>query len=157
MIFGAPKKSGKTTLAAIVVVTMVLLFGGRHAEAYVVANDLEQAQGRVFEMIRRIVEASPMLRPKARVTANRIAFAATDASITTLASGYASAAGGHPTICPALGRAPRGDSIAQRTWGYRYSRSRRISTTQLANAGPFLGRRFLPLGSPASAGLFSAS
>src|SRR5262249_45259060 len=32
--------------------------------------------------------------------------------------------------------------------------SGRISTTQLANGGPFWGRRFLPLGSPASAGLF---
>src|SRR5262245_6513690 len=49
---------------------------------------------------------------------------------------------------------PRGGLIAQRAWGYRQSRSGRISTTQLANAGPFLGRRFLPLGSPASAGLF---
>ena len=37
-----------------------------------VANDLEQAQSRVFEMVRRIIEASPLLRREAKVTANKI-------------------------------------------------------------------------------------
>src|SRR3954467_3536951 len=47
--FGAPKKSGKTTLAGIVVLVMVLLrHDGRFGEAYCVANDFEQAQSRVF-------------------------------------------------------------------------------------------------------------
>ena len=32
LVFGAIKKSGKTTLAAIIMLTMVLLFGGRFAE-----------------------------------------------------------------------------------------------------------------------------
>ena len=58
LVFGAIKKSGKTTLAAIVMLAMVLLFGGRFAEGYCVANDFEQAQSRVFAMIKRIVEAS---------------------------------------------------------------------------------------------------
>ena len=35
---------GKTTLAAIIMLTMILLYGGRFAEGYCVANDLEQAQ-----------------------------------------------------------------------------------------------------------------
>src|SRR5262245_15426999 len=48
LVFGAIKKSGKTTLAAIVMLVMVLLYGGRFAEGYCVANDLEQAQSRVF-------------------------------------------------------------------------------------------------------------
>ena len=35
------KKSGKTTFAAIVVMlTLILLYGGRYAEGYAVANDL---------------------------------------------------------------------------------------------------------------------
>jgi hypothetical protein len=34
LVFGAIKKSGKTTLAAIIVITMVLLYGGRFAEAF---------------------------------------------------------------------------------------------------------------------------
>jgi hypothetical protein len=41
-IFGAIKKSGKTGFAAILVITILLLYGGRYAEAYCVANDFEQ-------------------------------------------------------------------------------------------------------------------
>ncbi len=66
LVFGAIKKSGKTTLAAIIVLVMILLFGGRFAEGYCVANDLEQAQSRVFMMIKRICEASPLLSSEAR-------------------------------------------------------------------------------------------
>ena len=115
LVYGAIKKSGKTTFAAILVITMVLLFGSRFAEAYCVANDLEQAQSRVFEMIRRIVEASPLLRSEARVTGSRITFEATGATITCLASDYASAAGAHPVI-----------SVFDELWGYRSERSRRL-------------------------------
>jgi hypothetical protein len=46
-----------------------------------VANDLEQAQGRVFEMVRRIVEASPLLRREVNITIDRITFGATGATI----------------------------------------------------------------------------
>ena len=56
-------------------------YGGRYAEAYCVANDLEQAQGRVFEMVRRIVEASPLLRREVNITIDRITFGATGATI----------------------------------------------------------------------------
>jgi phage terminase large subunit-like protein len=62
LIFAAPKKSGKTTLAALMTLYTVLVLGGRFAEAYCVANDQEQAQGRVFQAIARIVEASTLLR-----------------------------------------------------------------------------------------------
>jgi len=47
------------------VITVLLLYGGPYAEGYCVANDYEQAQGRAFEMIRHIVEASPLLRREA--------------------------------------------------------------------------------------------
>ena len=68
-----PKKSGKTTLAALIVLVMVLLRSdGRFAEGYCVANDFEQAQSRVFTVIRRIVEVSPLLKREARITADRI-------------------------------------------------------------------------------------
>src|SRR5215471_12680690 len=77
LIYSAIKKSGKTTFAAIVVITMVLLLGGRYAEAYCVANDLEQAQSRVFEMCRRIIETSPLLKREAKLSADRISFPAT--------------------------------------------------------------------------------
>jgi len=70
---------------------------------------------RVFEMIRRIVEVSPLLRAEAKVTADRISFAATGATITVLASDYASAAGAHPCI-----------SVLDELWGYTSERSRRL-------------------------------
>ena len=59
LLFSAPKKSGKTAFAAMITIYVIVVLGGRFAEAYCVANDLEQAQGRVFAAIVRIVEASP--------------------------------------------------------------------------------------------------
>lgn len=115
LIYGAIKKSGKTTFAAAVVITVLLLFGGRYGEAYVVANDLEQAQSRVFEQCRRIIEASPLLRDEADITARQITFEATGATIRALASDYAGAAGGHPVI-----------SAFDELWGYRSENSRRL-------------------------------
>src|SRR5437868_6473558 len=61
-VFSAPKKSGKTATAAMAVLYVVLCLGGRYAEGYCVANDFEQAQGRVFQAVARIIEASPLLR-----------------------------------------------------------------------------------------------
>ncbi len=61
-LYACPKKSGKTGFAAMHLLTTALVFGGRFAEGYAVANDLEQAQGRVFLAARRICEASPYLR-----------------------------------------------------------------------------------------------
>jgi phage terminase large subunit-like protein len=116
MAYGAPKKSGKTTLAALIVLVMVLLRNdGRFGEAYVIANDLEQAQSRVFMVCRRIVEASPLLRPEAKITTDRITFPALEASIVAIASDAASAAGGNPTI-----------SCFDELWGYVSERSRRL-------------------------------
>ena len=116
LVYGAPKKSGKTTCAALIVLVMVLLRSdGRFAEGYCVANDFEQAQSRVFTVIRRIVEASPLLKPEARITADRISFPALDASIMAIASDAASAAGGNPTI-----------SCFDELWGYTSERSRRL-------------------------------
>ena len=50
-IYGAPKKSGKTGFAALLILTFTLLHGGRFAEAYALANDEEQAASRVFAQI----------------------------------------------------------------------------------------------------------
>jgi Phage Terminase len=115
LIFAAVKKSGKTTFAGIFVATVMVLYGDKYAEAYCVANDLEQAQSRVYETCRRIVEASPLLKRETKVTADRILFTATGATITALASDYASAAGGHPTI-----------AVFDELWGFTSERSRRL-------------------------------
>lgn len=115
-VFGAPKKSGKTAFAALHMLTTVLLFGTRFAEGYALANDEEQAQSRVFQAVRRIVECSPLLMREAKITANKIAFTAfAGATINTLASDYSSAAGGNPTI-----------SVFDELWAYTSERARRL-------------------------------
>jgi phage terminase large subunit-like protein len=116
LVFAAIKKSGKTGFAAMFTLTMLLLFGGRFAEGYAIANDLEQAQSRVFQAIKRIVEASPLLKREAKVTADKIVFPAFhSATITTVANDYAGAAGANPTI-----------STFDELWGYTSESSRRL-------------------------------
>jgi phage terminase large subunit-like protein len=114
-IYAAIKKSGKTGFAAMIVIVTVLLFGGRYAEAFCIANDQQQAQDRVFENVRQIIEASPLLRNEARITAEKIIFPATGATIIALATDYASAAGAHPTI-----------AVFDELWGFTSERFRRL-------------------------------
>ena len=84
-LYGAPKKSGKTALAAMIVLYVVVVLGGNFAEAYLIANDFEQAQGRVYQAIARIIEASPKLRDTAKVTASKIEFILTGSTIVPIA------------------------------------------------------------------------
>jgi Terminase large subunit, ATPase domain len=115
LVYACPKKSGKTCFGALCVLVVLLLFGGSYAEATVVANDLEQARGRVFEMCRRIVECSPLLRSDARITADRIVFGSLNATITAIGTDYASAAGGNQNI-----------AVFDELWAYTSERSRRL-------------------------------
>ena len=112
--FGAIKKSGKTGLNAAHVLTTTCLFGGRYAEAYVLANDLEQAQGRVFQAIKRICETSPHLARETEITQARIVFPETGATIQAISGDAASVAGAAPLI-----------SSFDELWGYTSERSRR--------------------------------
>ena len=115
-VYSCPKKSGKTGFAAIHTLATTLLYGGLYAEAYALANDYDQAQGRVFQAIRRIVEASPLLRREAKVTSDKIEFPGLGgATISAVASDYAGAAGANPTI-----------SVFDELWGYTSERSRRL-------------------------------
>jgi hypothetical protein len=115
LIFSAPKKSGKTTLDAIFHLYVILVLGGRYAEGECYANDAEQAQGRVFQSIARIVDATPWLAAEARITQNVIEFTATGSTITAKASDYAGSAGGNQNIC----------SFTE-LWAYTQERARRL-------------------------------
>jgi phage terminase large subunit-like protein len=114
-VYACPKKSGKTGFAALHTLTTTLLYGSAYPEAIICANDFDQAQGRVFAAIKRIVEASPLLRREAKITADKITFTANNATITAIASDYASAAGGNPSI-----------SVFDELWAYTSERSRRL-------------------------------
>jgi phage terminase large subunit-like protein len=115
LVFSALKKSGKTTLAAVIVLYVVRVLGGRFAEGYCVANDFDQAAGRVFQAAVRIIDASPLLRGTARATADTITFAETGATITALPSDYAGAAGVNP-VCV----------VFDELWAFTSERSRRL-------------------------------
>jgi phage terminase large subunit-like protein len=116
LVYGAPKKSGKTAFGALFMLTMVILYGGRFSEGYAAANDQEQAQGRVFQAARRIVETSPLLAERAEITKDKIIFASfSGASITAIANDYAGAAGSNPTI-----------TVFDEAWAYTSERSRRL-------------------------------
>jgi hypothetical protein len=114
-VYACPKKSGKTTFAGLHCLITTLLFGGAFPEATVAANDLEQAQGRVFEAIRKIIECSPLLRAEAKITQEKIAFPAIGATITAIGSDYAGAAGGNQNI-----------AVFDELWAYTSERSRRL-------------------------------
>ena len=78
-LYSCPKKSGKTTFQALVILTMTLLFGGAFPESYILANSLEQGKGRVFEICCRIVKTSPLLKDEAVITADTVSFPAFNA------------------------------------------------------------------------------
>jgi phage terminase large subunit-like protein len=113
--YSGPKKSGKTTLAALHCLTLLLLFGGAFPECVACANDQEQAMARTFEMMRRIIMCSPLLKREARITADRITFPGIDAAITAIASDYAGAAGGNQS-----------GSYFDELWAFTSERSRRL-------------------------------
>ncbi len=115
LLFSAPKKSGKTATAALMMLYTVVALGGPFAEGYCAANDFDQAQGRVFQAVTRIIEASPLLRDSAKITANRIEFISTGATITAIASDYAGAAGANPTI-----------TVFDELWAYTSERANRL-------------------------------
>lgn len=115
LLYSCPKKSGKTATAAIVAIYVIIVLGGPFAEGYCLANDLEQSQSRVFQAIRRIIEASPLLRGAVEMTANKITFTSTGSTIQAIASEYAGAAGSNPTMI-----------VFDELWGYISERSQRL-------------------------------
>jgi phage terminase large subunit-like protein len=144
LLYSAPKKSGKTAFAAMITLYLVLVLGGRHAEAVVCANDLEQSTGRVFAAIRRMVELMPWLRNAARISERRILFPETGASVTAIASEYAGAAGSNANI-----------AVFDELWGYTSERSRRLWDEMI----PPPTRKIFPVRvvSPSIVGLISLS
>ena len=115
LLYSCPKKSGKTTFAAIFMLTIMLLYGGSFSEGYALANDQEQSIARVFQAVRRIVEASPLLRREAKITQDKITFPGIDAQIFAIASDAGSASGSQSTI-----------SVFDELWAFVSERSRRL-------------------------------
>jgi hypothetical protein len=56
------------------------------------ANDEDQSVGIIFELAKRMIEASPLLRDTAKITQTRIDFPASGAFIQAVASDWAGSA-----------------------------------------------------------------
>ncbi len=113
ILWSCIKKSGKSTFGALCMLFTVLCLGGRRfAEAYVIANDYDQSQSRIFTSAARIVEASPSIR--AKITADRITFS-NGSFIQALAADYRGAAGVEPCFV-----------IADELWGFTSESSQRL-------------------------------
>jgi phage terminase large subunit-like protein len=97
LVFSAGKKSGKTAMAAMVVIyTAVVLAPG--GEIYTLANDLEQSSSRVFRAVADILRASPLLADAVDITATRITFRSTSTTIQAVANDYAGFSGANPSL-----------------------------------------------------------
>ena len=80
----------------MIAIYVAVVLAGPYGEVYCLANDYEQAATRVFQAAVRIIEASPLLRHSAKVTANRIEFRSTGTYIQACASDYSGFAGSNP-------------------------------------------------------------
>ena len=113
VVFSCPKKSGKTTIAALVM-EYFGLFVEAPNEVFSVANDLEQAQSRAFKSLAQSVEMNQHLKKRANPQMKAVHFD-NGTSIIALASDYASAAGSN-----------HGLSVFDELWAYVSERSRRL-------------------------------
>ncbi len=115
MLFGLPKKSGKTATAAMCAIYVAVVIGGLFAEVYCLANDYEQAGSRVFQAACRIIEASPLLKGSAKVTVDKIVFPSTGSFIQACSSDHAGFAGANPAL-----------TICDELWGFVHESSQRL-------------------------------
>jgi phage terminase large subunit-like protein len=115
LVFSAPKKSGKTAFAAMILIYVVRALGGRYAEGFSIANSHDQAAERVFLAASRIVEASPLLAADAKVLLGKIVFVSTGGTISPIPTDYSTAAGANPAI-----------SIFDELWGFTSERDHRL-------------------------------
>jgi len=112
-LYCCPKKSGKTTVNALITLWWAFTQESPN-EILIVANDLEQAQGRVFKAIAGIIQHNPELARSAEVQA-RLVTLSNGTTITALASEYAGAAGSN-----------HGLTSWDELWGYTSESSRRL-------------------------------
>ena len=98
LCYSAGKKSGKTALAAMIVIYTAVYLSPLRGEIYLLANDLEQSQSRVFKSVAAILAASPLLRSSASIRQNKIIFKATGTTITALPNDYRGFAGANPVL-----------------------------------------------------------
>jgi phage terminase large subunit-like protein len=91
-----------------------VVIGGPFAAVYILTNDQDQSVGVVFELAKRMIEAS-LLRNSAKITATRIEFPSSGAFIQAVAHDYQGLAGIEPTLV-----------IMDELWAFTSERSQRL-------------------------------
>jgi len=113
VILSQPKKSGKTTLNALLTLWWAFTQEAPN-DLYLVANDYEQAAGRVFRTLAGLLRHNPHLATSAEVQAGRLLLS-NGTTVTAIASEYAGAAGSN-----------HGLTSWDELWGYVSERSHRL-------------------------------
>jgi phage terminase large subunit-like protein len=116
VVWSAPKKSGKTTIAALVGTYVSTFLTPEDAEVYICANDLTQSQDRVYADVQRAFRLNPVLSvPKeTRVDQTTIRLS-NGVRIIPMAADYASAAGPRQSL-----------AVFDELWAYQDANRRRM-------------------------------
>ncbi|MDP6653103.1 MAG: terminase large subunit [Gammaproteobacteria bacterium] len=113
ILYSCPKKSGKSTLGALVALWWALLIEAPN-EIFIAANDLDQAQGRVFKALTTAIRLNPHLKNVVDVSNRRASFS-TGTVVEALAADFKGAAGSN-----------HGLTIWDECWAYTSEASRRL-------------------------------
>ena len=113
VVYSTPKKSGKTTLGAMVAEYFALFIEPPN-ELFILANSLEQSQGRAFKSLSRSVRLNRHLKQRTASLAKSIRFD-NGTDVIALSSDYATAAGSN-----------HGLTIWDELWAYLSENSRRL-------------------------------
>ena len=114
VLYSGPKKSGKTTIGAVIVLYVALFFAAEGSEIIICANDEEQSKSRVFADVRYAVEHNERLGRGAKITENTITLSS-GVAIRAIASDYGSAAGSRHAL-----------AAFDELWAYTSERAQRL-------------------------------
>lgn len=121
LVFSTVKKSGKTAIAGMVA-RWVTETWGSHVETYSMANDLEQARGRIYAAALASIELDPRyeLRAKGipgqwRVIENQASYTPTHSKLKAVSADYKGEAGSNPVA-----------TFWSELWGYSSEASQRL-------------------------------
>jgi phage terminase large subunit-like protein len=112
VLWGEMKKSGKTLLAAALVLWWAFITP--YTEIIIAANDLEQSVGRVFQTVVALLKMNPALLASAVVRATSITVS-NGTVLTAIASDYRGAAGSRHSL-----------AVFDELWGYQLENATRL-------------------------------
>src|SRR5262245_12943862 len=112
VLLSEPKKSGKTFIAACLVLWWAIT--NRHTEIIVSANDREQAESRVFRTMVDLIETNEALKGECEVYSSSIVFNS-GTLVTAISSDFKGAAGSRHSLV-----------VYDELWGFESESSRRL-------------------------------